>query len=210
MPLVITDVSSFDEAGAQLIRLDAHFQTDCRARRARLHHVLPSPRMRALKGMWRSVAAWEGKGLDVATYLGTIGAAIQEDSGTKTEVSHDEGFISVLHRGLLFGRRKNHQVRASLNSRATHDRAFRVGYLGFRAKICLEGCSFSGRCPLHSLSKQACPRALNAVPAISGVRPIVGGSHSQRRSRTLGERSKCVQEAILAGFPRRAENRTRT
>ena len=62
MPLVITDVSSFDEAGAQLVRLDAHFQTDCRARRARLHHVLPSPRMRALKGMWRSVAAGEGKG----------------------------------------------------------------------------------------------------------------------------------------------------
>lgn len=207
---MITDVSSFDEAGAQLVRLDAHFQTDCRARRARLHHVLPSPRMRALKGMWRSVAAGEGKGLDVATHLGAIGAAIQEDSGTKTEVSHDEGFISVLHRGLLFGRRKNPQVRASFNSRSTHDCAFRVGYLGFRAKICLEGCTFSGRCPLHSLSKQACPRALNAVPAISGVRPIVGGSHSQRRSRTLGERSKCVQEAILAGFPRRAENRTRT
>ena len=62
MPLVITDVSSFDEAGAQLVRLDAHFQTDCRARRARLHHVLPFPRMRVLKGMWRSVAAGEGRG----------------------------------------------------------------------------------------------------------------------------------------------------
>ena len=59
---MITDVSSFDEAGAQLVRLDAHFQTDYRSRRARLHHVLPSPRMRALKGMWRSVAAGEGKG----------------------------------------------------------------------------------------------------------------------------------------------------
>ena len=152
----------------------------------------------------------EGKGLGGATHLGAIGAAIREDSGMKTEVSHDGGFISALHRGLLFGRGKNSQVRASPNSRATHDRAFRVGYLGFRAKICLEGCTFSGRCPLHSLSKQACPRALNAVPAISGVRPIVGGSHSQRRSPTLGERSKCVQEAILAGFPRRAENRTRT
>ena len=207
---MITDVSSFDEAGAQLIRLDAHFQTDCRARRARLRRVLPSPRMRALKGMWRSVAAGEGKGLDVATHLGAIGAATQEDSGTKTEVSHDGGFISVLHRGLFFGRRKNPQVMASLNSRAIHDRAFRVGYLGFRTRICLEGCTFSGRCPLHSLSKQACPRALNAVPAISGIRPIVGGSHSQRRSRTLGEHSKCVQEAILEGFPRRAENRTRT
>lgn len=152
----------------------------------------------------------EGKGLGGATFPGTISAAIREEFGTKTEVSHDGGFISALHRGLLFGRRKNPLVRASLNSRATHDRAFRVGYLGFRAKTCLEGCTFSGRCPLHSLSKQACPRALNAVPAISGVRPIVGGSHSQRRSRTLGERSKCVQEAILAGFPRRAENRTRT
>ena len=62
MPLVITDVSSFDEADAQLVRLDAHFQTDCRARRARLHHVLPSPRMRALKGMWRSVAVGKGRG----------------------------------------------------------------------------------------------------------------------------------------------------
>ena len=62
MPLVITDVSSFDEAGAQLVRLDAHFQTDYRARRVRRHHVLPSPRMRALKGMWRSVAAGEGRG----------------------------------------------------------------------------------------------------------------------------------------------------
>ena len=89
-------------------------------------------------------------------------------------------------------------------------RAFPVGHLGFRAKICLEGCTFSGRYPLHSLSRQACPRALDAVPAISGVRPIVGGLHSQRRSRTLGERSKCVQDAILAGFPHRAENRTRT
>lgn len=176
MPLVITDVSSFDEAGAQLVRLDAHFQTDCRARRARLHHVLPSPRMRALKGMWRSVAAGEGKRLGGATLPGTISAAIREEFGTKTEVSHDGGFISAFHRGLLFGRRKNSQVRDSFNSRATHDRAFRVGYLGFRAKICLEGCTFSGRCPLHSLSKQACPRALNAVPAISGVRPIVGGS----------------------------------
>lgn len=75
---MITDVSSFDEAGAQLIRLDAHFQTDCRARRARLHHVLPSPRMRALKGMWRSVAAGEGEGLDVATLPGAISAAIRE------------------------------------------------------------------------------------------------------------------------------------
>lgn len=85
----------------------------------------------------------EGKGLGGATLPGAISAAIREEFGTKTEVSHDGGFISVLHRGLLFGRRKNPRVRASLNSRATHDRAFRVGYLGFRAKICLGGCTIS-------------------------------------------------------------------
>lgn len=63
----------------------------------------------------------EGEGLDVATHLGAIGAAIREEFGTKTEVSHDGGFISALHRGLLFGRGKNSQVSASPNSRATHD-----------------------------------------------------------------------------------------
>ncbi len=206
---MIADVSSFDEAGAQLVRLDAHFQTDCRARRARLHHVLPFPRMRVLKGMWRSVAAGEGRGSTSRPIWAQLVQQFRKIC-TKTEVSHDGGFISVLHRGLLFGRKKNPQVKASLNSRATHDRAFRVGYLGFRAKNFLEGCTFSSRCLLHSLSKQACPRALNAVPAISGVRPIVGGSHSQRCSRTLGRRSKCVRDAILAGFPHRAENRTWT
>ena len=61
------------------------------------------------------------EGLDVATHLGAIGAAIQEDSGTKTEVSHDGGFISVLHRGLLFSRGRNSQFSASPNSRTTHD-----------------------------------------------------------------------------------------
>lgn len=52
---------------------------------------------------------------------GAISAAIREEFGTKTEVSHDGGFISALHRGLLFGRGKNSQVSASPNSRATHD-----------------------------------------------------------------------------------------
>ena len=63
----------------------------------------------------------EGEGLDVATLPGAIGAAIREEFGTKTEVSHDGGFISALHRGLLFGCGKNSQVSESPNSRATHD-----------------------------------------------------------------------------------------
>ena len=66
-----------------------------------------------------SCGGGEGKGLGGATLPRAISAAIREDFGTKTEVSHDEGFISARHRGLLFGRRKNPQVRASLNSRAT-------------------------------------------------------------------------------------------
>lgn len=48
----------------------------------------------------------EGKGLGGATLPGTISVAIREEFGTKTEVSHDGGFISALHRGLLFGRGK--------------------------------------------------------------------------------------------------------
>lgn len=63
----------------------------------------------------------EGKGLGGATLPGAISAAIREEFGTKTEVSHDGGFISALHRGLLFGRGKNSQVSASPNSRTTHD-----------------------------------------------------------------------------------------
>lgn len=52
-------------------------------------------------------------------FLSSTSTSIREDSGTKTEASHGEGFISALHRGLLFRLRKNTQVRASLNSRAT-------------------------------------------------------------------------------------------
>lgn len=143
---MITDVSSPDEAGAQLVRLDAHFQADYRARRARLHHVLPSPRMRALKGMWRSVAVGEGNMRVVATLPAAISAAIREDFGTKTEVSHDKGFISVLHRGLLFGRGKNSQVNASPNSRATDGPRLPRGIPRFLCRdLPLELCLFAGR-----------------------------------------------------------------
>ena len=44
-------------------------------------------------------------------------AAIREDSGTKTEVSHDEGSVLAFHRGLIFGRGKKPHVRASPNLR---------------------------------------------------------------------------------------------
>lgn len=156
-----------------------------------------------------SCGGGEGKGLGGATLPSAISSAIREEFGTKTEVSHDEGFISARHRGLLFGRRKNPQVRASLNSRATHGPRLPRGTPRFSCQDLPWGLYFFG--PLSTaFAQQACPRALNAAPAISGVRPIVGGLHSQRRSRTLGERSKCVQDAILAGFPHRAENRTRT
>ena len=63
----------------------------------------------------------EGKGLGGATLPRAISTSIREDSGMKTEVSHDEGFISARHRGLLFGRGKNPQVSVSPNSRTIHD-----------------------------------------------------------------------------------------
>ena len=54
-------------------------------------------------------------------FSSSTSTSIREEFGTKTEVSHDGGFISALHRGLVFGREKNPQVSASPNSRATHD-----------------------------------------------------------------------------------------
>lgn len=59
------------------------------------------------------------RSIEPEAFSGSASTSIREDFGTKTEVSHDEGFISARHRGLLFGRRKNPQVRASLNSRVT-------------------------------------------------------------------------------------------
>lgn len=61
------------------------------------------------------------RSIEPEAFSGSASTSIREEFGTKTEVSHDEGPVSAFHRGLLFGRRKNPQVRASLNSRATHD-----------------------------------------------------------------------------------------
>lgn len=207
---MITDVSSFDEAGAQLVRLDAHFQTDYRARRARLHHVLPSPRMRALKGMWRSVAAGEGRGSTSRPIWAQLVQQFRKILARKPRYPTTRASFlnSIAGCFSVVGRIPGSGPRLIRERPTTAPSAWDTSV--FVPRSVLRAVLFSGRCPPHSLSRQACPRALNAVPAISGVRPIIGGSHSQRRSRTLGERSKCVQEAILAGFPRRAENRTRT
>lgn len=139
-----------------------------------------------------------------------ISAAIREDSGTKTEVSHDEGPVSAFLRGLIFRPRKNSQVRESPNSRAPRGPRLPPWDTSvFVPRFALRVVLF--RAAVHCIrSASRLAQELNAVPAMSGVRPIAGGPHSQRRSRTLGGRSKCVQGAILAGFPHRAENRTRT
>ena len=51
-------------------------------------------------------------------FSSSTSTAIREDSGTKTEVSHDEGPVSAFPRGLIFGCRKKPQVSVSLNLRA--------------------------------------------------------------------------------------------
>ena len=109
-------------------------------------------------------------------FLSSTSTSIQEDSGTKTEVSHDEGPVSAFHRGLIFRPRKNPQSRSRPIRGHPAAPVFSVGYLGFRAKICLEGCTFSGS-PATALVQQArlrarvlrqpCRAALNCCSDIS-------------------------------------------
>ena len=56
-----------------------------------------------------------------------ISTAIREDSGTKTEVSHDEGPISTFCLRLNYYPEKNPQVREPLASRAPRDPTFPRG-----------------------------------------------------------------------------------
>ena len=79
-------------------------------------------------------------------FSSSTSTSIREDSGTKTEASHGEGFISALHRGLLFRLRKNTQVRASLNSRVTDGPRLPRGIPRFLCRdLPLELCLFAGR-----------------------------------------------------------------
>lgn len=59
------------------------------------------------------------RSIEPEAFSGSASTSIREDSGTKTEVSHDEGPVSASNRGLIFHLKKNSQFRASLNSRAT-------------------------------------------------------------------------------------------
>lgn len=114
----------------------------------------------------------EGKGLGGATLPGAISAAIREEFGTKTEVSHDGGFISAFHRGLLFSRGRNSQVSASPNSRATHDSWLPRRILGFRAKICLGGCTISDSRAIP-IRKSNLPFRAFAFPVYYRKRPLM-------------------------------------
>lgn len=51
-------------------------------------------------------------------FSSSTSTSIREDSGTKTEVSHDEGSVSAFPRGLFFHLKKKPQVRESSNSKA--------------------------------------------------------------------------------------------
>lgn len=114
----------------------------------------------------------EGKGLGGATLPGTISAAIREEFGTKTEVSHDGGFISALHRGLLFGRGKNSQVSASPNSRATHDSWLPRGIPRFSCQDLPWGCTISGSHAIP-IRKSSLPFRAFAFPVYYRKRPLM-------------------------------------
>lgn len=140
---MITDVSSFDEAGAQLVRLDAHFQTDYRARRARLHHVLPSPRMRVRKGMWRSVAAGEGRGSASRSFRAQLAQRFGKISARKPRYPTTRAsFLCSIAGCFSVAGRIPRSTHRPIRGRRTA-RAFPVGYLGFCAEICLWSFVFS-------------------------------------------------------------------
>ena len=69
----------------------------------------------------------------------------REDSGTKTEMSHWECFSLVVRRGLADSISKKPQVAGLLFLHVVADRAFFVGYLGFRARIRLSACTKRSR-----------------------------------------------------------------
>ena len=172
MPLVITDVSSFDEAGAQLVRLDAHFQTDCRARRARLHHVLASPRMRALKGMWRSVAAGEGEGLDVRPIWAQLVQRFRKILARKPRYPTTRAsFLYSIAGCFSVAGRIPRSAHRPIRGRPT-TRGFPVGYLGFRAKICLGGCTISDSHAIP-IRKSNLPFRALAFPVYYRKRPLM-------------------------------------
>lgn len=67
-------------------------------------------------------------------------ATTRGDSGTKTEVSHWKCFSLVVRRGLADSIDKKPQVAGLLFLQVLAERAFFVGYLGFRARIWLSTC----------------------------------------------------------------------
>ena len=114
----------------------------------------------------------EGEGLDVVTLPGTISAAIREEFGTKTEVSHDGGFISALHRGCFsVAGRIPRSAHRPIRGRPT-TRGFPVGYLGFRAKICLGGCTISDSHAIP-IRKSNLPFRAFAFPVYYWKRPLM-------------------------------------
>ena len=92
-----------------------------------------------------------------------ISAAIREDFGTKTEVSHDgASFLRSVAGCFSVARRIPRSAHRPIRGRPT-TRGFPVGYLGFRAKICLGGCTISDS-PAIPIRKSNLPFRAFALP----------------------------------------------
>ena len=117
----------------------------------------------------------EGKGLGGATLPGTISAAIREEFGTKTEVSHHGSFISSFLRSIAgcfsVAGRIPRSAHRPIRGRPT-TRGFPVGYLGFRAKICLGGCTISDSRAIP-IRKSNLPFRAFAFPVYYRKRPLM-------------------------------------
>ena len=112
------------------------------------------------------------RSIEPEAFSGSASTSIREDSDTKTEVSHDEGPVSASNRGLLFGRRKIPRSEPrSIRERRTAVPS-PVGYLGFRAKICLGGCTISDS-PTIPIRKSNLPFRAFALPVYYRKRPLM-------------------------------------
>ena len=122
-------------------------------------------------------------------FLSSTSTSIQEDSGTKTEVSHDEGPVSAFHRGLIFRPRKNPQVKESPNSRAPRGPRLLRGIPRFSCQDLPRRLYFFG------LARH-CTRSTGSPEGASFAATMSSGAQLLQRHLLRGARHRLPQSSI--------------
>lgn len=112
------------------------------------------------------------RSIEPEAFSGSASTSIREDSDTKTEVSHDgASFLRSVAGCFSVARRIPRSAHRPIRGRPT-TRGFPVGYLGFRAKICLGGCTISDS-PAIPIRKSNLPFRAFALPVYYRKRPLM-------------------------------------